>query len=128
MLYALLCYGSEDELASLNAADEGVLLDRCRRAAQDLPTAIERGPALRLMPTSTALTLRPGAQVEMQDGPFQHTREQLLGLWLFDCAGLDDAMLAARQIAEARGANGALEIRPVADFFPASGGIELTLT
>ncbi len=53
----------------------------------------------------------------MLDGPFDETREQLLGLWLYDCPTLEDAMAAARLLAEARGMDtGSLEVRPVATF------------
>jgi hypothetical protein len=128
MLYALLCYGCEDEIASMDARDERAMVDRCVEAARSLPPDIVQGPALRLMPTSTAITLRPGKRARTLDGPYSATREQLLGLWIFDCDSLDDAMTAARRIAEARGmSGGALEVRPIAQF-QAVTRPELTLT
>lgn len=128
MLYALLCYGCEDEIASMDVREERALVDRCAEAARSLPSDIGRGPAFRLMPTTTAITLRPGKEARTLDGPYIHTREQLLGLWIFDCDGLDDAMVAARRIAEARGMTaGALEVRPIAQF-QAVPRPELTLT
>lgn len=133
MLYALLCYGCEDELAALEATEERAMVQRCRDAADALPRRLGRGPAVRLMPTSTAITFRPGATgrvPRMLDGPSYQSREQLLGMWLFECNSLDDVMLAAECIAEARGmTGGALEIRPVAQFYPTTEKTpELTLT
>lgn len=127
MLYALLCYGCEDEIAAMTARDERAMVDRCIAAARALPIEIRHGPALRLMPTSTSITLR-GREPFALDGPYTQTREQLLGLWVFDCESLDDAMEAGRRIAEARGiTGGAMEVRPIARFH-ASGRAELTLT
>lgn len=115
MLYALLCYGSEDEVASWSREQEQVVMSRCAAAADLIRDFVTRGPALRLMPTTTAVTLRSGAQPVVLDGPFAETGEQLLGLWLLNCPSLDEAVAAARLLVEARGLHeGALEIRPVA--------------
>jgi hypothetical protein len=117
MLYALLCYGSEDEVATWTREHENTVRSRCADAADRMEHFGLRGPALRLMPTTTAITLRPGAEPKVLDGPFDDTREQLLGLWLYDCPTLNDAMAAARLLAEARGMDaGSLEVRPVATF------------
>ena len=103
------------------------MVNRCFEAARSLPPETLRGPALRLMPTSTSITLR-GREPFALDGPYCQTREQLLGLWIFDCECLDDAMEAGRRIAEARGIiGGAMEIRPIAQFDPTYQP-ELTLT
>lgn len=117
MLYALLCYGSEDEVASWTHEQEQTVLNRCATAADQMESFGARGPAFRLMPTTTAITLRPGVQPTILDGPFEETREQLLGMWLYECASLHDAMEAAQLLAKARGMDaGALEVRPVAQF------------
>jgi hypothetical protein len=117
MLYALLCYGSEDEIAAWTREQQQAVFTRCQDAAAEMEGFGRRGPAFRLMPTTTAITLRPGAKPIVLDGPFAETREQLLGMWLYDCPTLEDAMAAARLLAEARGMDaGALEVRPVAQF------------
>lgn len=133
MLYAVLCYGCEDELASLDVREERAMIQRCVDATNSLPRRVGRGPALRLMPTSTAITMRSGnrgfERVQTLDGPSTVGREQLLGMWLFECNSLDDAMASAQRIAQARGIiGGALEVRPVAHFCPAEREAELTLT
>lgn len=117
MLYALLCYASEDEVASWSRDHEMAVLSRCQAAAELIQDFGTRGPSLRLMPTSTALTMRSGKQARVLDGPAADVREQLMGLWLFDCSTLEDAMAAGQMLVEARGLDeGALEIRPVALF------------
>ena len=118
MLYALLCYGSEDEVAAWTRDHERTVLLRCADVAGLMDSFGARGPALQLMPTTTALTLRPGVEPKVIDGPFDETREQLLGLWLYDCPTLEDAMATAHLLARARGMNaGSLEVRPVATFY-----------
>lgn len=117
MLYALLCYGSEDEVACWTREQEQSVRQRCATAAGNMESLGARGPAFQLMPTTTAITLRPGTTSKVIDGPFDETREQLLGMWLYDFANLEDAMAAAKMLAEARGMDaGALEVRPVAAF------------
>ena len=60
----------------------------------------------------------------MLDGPFAETKEQLLGFYVIDCATLEEAIEAARQLLAPRMAAGlmsALEIRPISVFFPGTG-------
>jgi hypothetical protein len=55
------------------------------------------------------------------DGPFAETKEQLLGFYIIDCATLEEAIEAARQLLAPRMAAGlmsALEVRPISVFFP----------
>jgi hypothetical protein len=50
------------------------------------------------------------------DGPFAETKEQLLGFYIIDCASLDAALDAAKDLAKANPGTGSYEIRPVAQF------------
>src|SRR3546814_2929215 len=56
------------------------------------------GPVARLMPTTTATTVRPGHDPLVVDGPFAETKEQLLGFYLVDCATLEEAIEVARSL------------------------------
>jgi hypothetical protein len=49
------------------------------------------------------------------DGPFAETKEQLLGFFIVDCASLDAAVEAAKELAEANPGTGSYEIRPIAE-------------
>jgi hypothetical protein len=73
------------------------------------------------MPTTAATTLRAAAEPLVLDGPFAETKEQLLGFYIIDCATLEEAIEAARQLLAPRMAAGlmsALEVRPISVFFP----------
>ncbi len=65
-----------------------------------------------LQPTSTATTVRVrDGKTLTTDGRFAETREQLGGVWLFDCKDLDEAISWAAKIPQAQ--NGSVEIRPL---------------
>jgi hypothetical protein len=70
------------------------------------------------MPTTKATTLRKAGDLLVLDGPFAETKEQLLGFFLVECASLDDAIAAARELAIANPGTGAYELRPVATYKP----------
>ena len=77
------------------------------------------GPVARLMPTTTATTLRKDREPPLViDGPFAETKEQLLGFYIVDCANLAEVLSITRELAEAN-PGGAYEIRPVGVYFPA---------
>jgi hypothetical protein len=76
------------------------------------------GPVARLMPTTTAMTIRKGKEPIVMDGPFAETKEQLLGFYVIDCQNLDEAIETAKDLARASGSAGSFEIRPLAVFRP----------
>jgi hypothetical protein len=80
------------------------------------------GPVARLMPTTAATTLRKGRESMVLDGPFAETKEQLLGFFIVDCATLEEALEAARDLGRASSSNGAYEIRPIALYRPGIAG------
>ena len=71
-----------------------------------------------MLPTTSATTLRKTQEPPLViDGPFAETKEQLLGFYVVDVAGLDEALEIARELAAAN-PGGAYELRPVAVYFP----------
>ena len=90
MLYAILCYHDEDEVSAWTKQEDA------------------------------AVTVRSSGEPLVIDGPFAETKEQLLGFYLVDCATLEAAIEAARQMGH--GESGALEIRPVRLFEPGAAG------
>lgn len=117
MLYAMLCYGSEAVTSAWTKDQETQIMAGISTAEKSMATNGSLGPALRLFPTTTATTLRPGAEPLVLDGPFAETKEQLLGLWIIDCGSLEDAIEAGRKLVGTRGpGSGSLEIRPVMVF------------
>lgn len=70
-----------------------------------------------LKPTTTATTVRmkEGKTITL-DGPFAETKEQLAGYYILECKDLDEAIAWAERIpSSCKGADGCIEIRPVAD-------------
>jgi hypothetical protein len=121
MLYAILCYDSEDVVGSWTREEDDAVMARLGGVQQKLADRGRLGPVARLLPTTTATTIRKGREPLVIDGPFAETKEQLLGFYIVDCATLDDAIGAAKDLARASGTAGAYELRPVALFRP--GGV-----
>lgn len=114
MLYAVLCYHSEDVVMSWSASHEAAVMDKLAGIEEKLSNAGRLGPVARLMPTTAAVTLRQDQDPPLViDGPFAETKEQLLGFFFIDCPGLPEAIAAASDLARAN-PGGAYEIRPVA--------------
>jgi hypothetical protein len=120
MLYALLCYNSEEVVFSWSQEEDDAVMARLGVVHDKLAKAGKLGPSLRLMPTTAATTLRKSNPPLVVDGPFAETKEQLLGLYIVDCENLDEALGWARQLGEAN-PGGAYEIRPLRLFLP--GGL-----
>ncbi|HET8727744.1 MAG TPA: YciI family protein [Alphaproteobacteria bacterium] len=118
MLYAILCYDSEDVIGSWTKEEEGAVMDRLAVVQQKLAKEGRLGPVARLMPTTAATTVRKGREPLVIDGPFAETKEQLLGFYIVDCATLDEAIEVAQDLARASGSAGAFELRPIALFKP----------
>jgi hypothetical protein len=74
------------------------------------------GPAVRLMPTTAATTVRMGREPVVLDGPFAETKEALLGFYLIDCDSLEEAIDIAKEIG--REEKVVFEIRPVKLYLP----------
>jgi hypothetical protein len=121
MLYAILCYDSEDVVGSWTKEEDDAVMARLGGVQQKLADQGRLGPVARLLPTTTATTVRKGREPLVIDGPFAETKEQLLGFYIVDCATLDDAIEAAKDLARASGSAGAYELRPVTLFRP--GGV-----
>lgn len=117
MLYALLCYAREDEITALSQEEDDALMAEHARSAAPLLAQGKLGPTARLLPTSTATTLRRGASPITLDGPFSETKEQLLGFYVVDCQSLEEAIELARPFVHR---SGAIEVRPVMQFEPGS--------
>lgn len=109
MLYALLACHDEALLATWTPEEEESVLDDLF-AVHDKWGAKFR-PVARLMPASTATTCR-GAGALVLDGPFAETKEQLLGLYLIETDGFEEALTIARDLNRAN-PTAIYEIRPL---------------
>ena len=128
MLYAILCYNLEDVIGAWTPARDAAVMARLGAVEQDLALAGRLGSAVRLLPTTAAVTLRKGRpegarreggrEAMVIDGPFAETKEQLLGFYVVECEGLEAAIDVARALAVANPDRGAYEIRPVDVYRP----------
>jgi hypothetical protein len=119
MLYAILCYNDETVTSAWSEEKDRATMERLAAVETRLSEAGRLGPVARLLPTTSATTLRKGQDEPLIiDGPFAETKEQLLGFFIVDCADLEEALSAARDLAIANPEGGAYEIRPLAIYKP----------
>jgi hypothetical protein len=121
MLYAILCYNSEEIVGSWTKEEDDAVMARLDVVHQKLAREGRMGPAARLLPTTAATSLRKGDTPLILDGPFVETKEQLLGFYVVDCESLDQALETAKELAIANPGAGGYEVRPVGLFVPGVG-------
>jgi hypothetical protein len=120
MLYAFLCYNDEDAVFAWSQEQDDAVMAKLAEVHAPLERAGRFGPAVRLMPTTAATTLRKTSDPPVVlDGPFAETKEQLLGFYVIDCPDLEAALAVAKDLAKAN-PGGAYEVRPLRLFLPGS--------
>lgn len=120
MLYAILCYDNEDVVCSWTQEEDDAVIGRLIAVQERLAREGRLGPVARLMPTTSATTIRKGKEAVVLDGPFAETKEALLGFYIVDCATLEDAIAFSKELGAASGSAGAYEVRPLRLFRPGS--------
>ena len=117
MLYAILAYHVESEVMSWTPEQDAAVMTGLLAVHDRLNANKLLGPAARLGGTAEARTLRgPGAGMVI-DGPFAETKEQLLGLYVVDCAGEEEAIGIARDLRRVN-PSAVYEIRPIRLYLP----------
>jgi hypothetical protein len=117
MLYAILCYHDEDLTGSWSKEHDDAVMKKLTVVQDKLAKQGRLGPVARLLPTTSATTLRKDDPPVVIDGPYAETKEQLLGFYVIECKNLDEAVEVARDLGIAN-PGGAYEIRPVGMFQP----------
>ena len=114
MHYVMLIYSNEAQDAEASPAESQAIFAAYGALEQELaPTGKKLGGEA-LQPTSTATCVRVReGKVNVIDGPFAETKEQLGGFYLLDCEDLDEALEWAAKIPSAQ--HGTIEVRPVLD-------------
>lgn len=122
MLYAILCYHSEDAVGCWTKEEDDAVMARIAAVIEKPAREGRLGPVARLLPTTAATTLRSDGRDAplVLDGPFAETKEQLLGFYLVDCETFDEAIALAKEISAAN-PGGAHEVRPVGYFMGSEG-------
>ena len=121
MLYAILCYNSEEVVSSWSKQEDDAVISRLIAVTEKIAAKGQLGPVARLQGTRAAKTVRKGmggSPYTVLDGPFAETKEQFLGFYLVDCANIDEVVKIAEELAEANRGPSSYEIRPVQNFIP----------
>ena len=116
MLYAILCYNDEAVTSAWTKDEDDAVMAKLELVHEKVRQDGKLGPAIRLLPTTSATTLRK-AQNLVVDGPFAETKEQLLGFYIVDVENLEDGLQIARDLAVAN-PGGAYELRPIGLYLP----------
>ena len=121
MLYTLLIYQAEEIIDNFTPAEREEKLAGHRRLQEKTRATGSFVVANQLMPSDVATTVqtRNGATTVL-DGPFAETKEQLVGLYIFECDNLDQAIALAKEIPHC--ATGAIEIRPIGHYHARPAG------
>jgi len=117
MFYAVLAYHVEDTVQSWSPDEDAALMKDLLEVNDRLTRESKLGPAARLDATAKAVTLRGPGDGMVIDGPFAETKEQLLGLYVLDCANQDEAIAAARDLKRVN-PSAVYEIRPIMLYLP----------
>ena len=80
MLYAILCYNSEEAIGAWSKEYHDETMTKLYAVNDKLAKQGRLGPVARLLPTTAATTLRKGREEMVIDGPFAETKEQLARL------------------------------------------------
>ena len=117
MLYAILCYHDEDFVGAWSKDQDEAVMKKLAVVQDKLTQQGRLGPVARLLPTTSAATLRKEDPPLVLDGPYAETKEQLLGFYVFDAADLEEVLAFAKELGVAN-PGGAFEIRPLLLFIP----------
>ena len=111
----ILCYNDESTVSAWTKEQDDAVMNHHTAVMEKFAKQGKLGPVARLMPTTTATTVRAGREPLVLDGPFAETKEQLLGFYVVDCAALDEVIAFAHELMLE---TGTYEIRPVKTFTP----------
>lgn len=117
MLYAILAYHAEGVVESWSEEEDAALMKDLLEVNDRLVREKHLGPAARLGPTESAVTLRGRGLGLVTDGPFAETKEHLLGFYVVDYPTMDAAVAAARELRSAN-PTAVYEIRPISLYLP----------
>lgn len=115
--YAIIVYESEADrhVREADGPEQGEVHAAYRAYTEALVQAgkLRGGEQLDLPHTATTVTARPAEALQIQDGPFADTKDQLAGFYLIEAADLDEAIAWAARCPAAK--TGRVEIRPLRD-------------
>lgn len=115
MKYALLIYDDESMAVAPGTPESEEIMQRYWSLTGDINNegVNKGGEALNSVDTATTVRIR-GGELQVTDGPFAETKEQLGGFYIVETDNLDQAINIASRIPGAE--TGSVEVRPVFEF------------
>jgi hypothetical protein len=111
VIYAILIFGAEGVFDRLPEDEQEEVLEKHRQLQRVMGEKNALGAVAKLMKPEAAVSMRQSnGPVIVTDGPFAESKEQLLGLYLVDCATMEEAIDAAKMLPIE---TASYEIRPV---------------
>lgn len=98
MIFSILIYGNEAITECLPEDEHEAMLDKHRALQQQMTEQDRLAGTVKLMPSSTAVTITGEEPGIVTDGPYAESKEQFVGFYLLECPDLDSAIAAARQL------------------------------
>lgn len=98
MLYSILIFGSEERFAATPPADISALMERHAALRRDLAATRSLGPVLRLAQPEARTVRKYKERQHITDGPYAESKEQLMGIYIVDCATFEDALAAVERL------------------------------
>jgi hypothetical protein len=115
MKYLALLYAEESVYDGMSEEEFGGLIGEHQSFTEkgEAKGKILGGEALQPVSTATTVRVRQG-KVQITDGPYAETKEQLGGFYLLDCDNLDEAISMVQDIPDIR--LGSVELRPIMEY------------
>ena len=115
MKYLCLVYQEEATVDALPPSQYAAIVDEVLDYRETLRQSRHYIASNALQPARTAPTLRSrSGTLNITDGPFAETQEQLGGFYLIEARDLNDAIRLAAKMPPAR--LGCIEVRPLGEF------------
>jgi hypothetical protein len=115
MKYLALLYAAESVYEGMSEEQFSALIGEHQSFTEkgENEGKILGGEALKDISTATTVRIREG-KVQITDGPFAETKEQLGGFYLLNCENLDEAIKMVQDIPDIQ--LGSVELRPIMEY------------
>ncbi len=111
MRYMFLVYGDEGAWANLSEPERDAEIQKFVAFTKQLEQRGIKELNVRPQPSMNAKTVRaPNGKLQIADGPYAQTKEQISGVYILSCRDLDEALEYAGKIPAG---SGVVEVRPL---------------
>ncbi len=112
MRYLMFVYGDEGAWAKLSEQERDAEVQKFVTFTKEVEQRGVKELNVRPQPSLNAKTVRArNGKLQVTDGPYAQTKEQISGVYILNCKDLDEALEYAGKIPGAR--SGVVEVRPL---------------